>query len=87
MGRTVKPVRWEVESQLQELRRYIHSLRREDKEHFESLYASVKSHISSISYANPLNPVELMQWSVIIELDKKLAKLKDEIDRCVCGRG
>lgn len=81
MGRTVIPVRYEVDAQLQELRSYIRSLRKEDRDHFESMYADVKKHISSISYANPLNPNELMQWSAILELEKKIANLKNEIDR------
>jgi uncharacterized small protein (DUF1192 family) len=77
-------VRYEVEAQLQELRRYVSSLRKQDMVHFEALYADVKRHISSVSYANPLNPGELMQWCAIIELEKRIAKLKYEIDRLVC---
>ena len=54
--------------------------------HFEEIYANVKQHISAMSYANPLNPVELMQWSAIIELEKKIHNLKNEIDRRFCSR-
>ncbi|MFC1769185.1 hypothetical protein ACFLZX_05465 [Nanoarchaeota archaeon] len=79
MGRTVKPVRYEVEAQLLELRRYVKSLRKEDREYFENIYAEVKKHISSVSYANPLNPNELMQWSAIIELEKKIERLKRDL--------
>ena len=81
MGRTVMPVRYEVEAQLEELRRYIKALRKEDREYFDKLYASVKKHLSAISYANPLNPHELMQWSALLELEKKLVKLKNEVNR------
>ncbi|MBD3204272.1 hypothetical protein GF327_08310 [Candidatus Woesearchaeota archaeon] len=79
MGRTIRPIRYEVEAQLDELRRYIKSLRKQDRKHFEELYADVKKHISSISYSNPLNPHELMQWSAILELEKKIGKLKKEL--------
>lgn len=83
MGRTVRPVRYEVEAQLEELKRYVRALRKQDMRFFEKLYSDVKKHISSISYSNPLNPNELMQWSAIIELEKKLDKIKNDIDRCV----
>lgn len=81
MGRTVRPVRYEVNAQLDELRHYIKALRKEDREHFEELYADIKGHISAISYANPLNPDNLMMWSAMIELQKKIRQLKDDIDR------
>ena len=86
MGRTVIPVRYEIEAQLSELRQYIKCLKKEDRMHFEEIYANVKQHISAISYANPLNPVELMQWSAIIELEKKITKLRNEIDRHFSSR-
>ena len=79
MGRTVKPVRYEVEAQLQELKGYLRALRKEDREYFDALYADVKNHLSAISYANPLNPNELMQWSALLELEKKVQKLKNDI--------
>ncbi len=78
------PVRWEIEAQLQELKGYIKSLRKEDRMHFEILYSDVKKHISSMSYANPLNPVELMQWSAILEIRKDIRKIKNEINRLIC---
>ncbi len=86
MGRTVIPVRHEVEAQLEELKRCIKSLRQEDRENFEILVADIKKHISSISYSNPINPNELMQWCAIIELEKKVEKLKHEINRHIQDR-
>jgi uncharacterized small protein (DUF1192 family) len=80
-------VRYEVEAQLEELKQYVKSLRLEDMKHFNELYAQVKNHISSISYANPLNPNQLMQWSAIIELEKRISKLKDEINRHISEQG
>ncbi len=81
MGRTVTPVRFEMEAQLRELKKYVLSLRQEDQEHFARLYADVMKHVSSVSIANPLNPQELMQWSAILELEKKIQEIKHEIDR------
>ena len=86
MGRTVRPVRYEVDAQLGELSRYIKALRSEDREYFDKLFADVKKHVSAVQYANPLNPIELMQWSAIIELEKKVEVLKREIDRHICRR-
>jgi hypothetical protein len=85
MGRTIMPVRYEIEAQLAELKAYIKALRKEDREHFEKLYADVKCHVSAVGYANPLNPAELMQWSAIIELHKQVRLLKNEIDRHICS--
>ena len=51
-----------------------------DSDGFESIYSDIKKHMSSISYSNPLNPHELMQWSAILELEKKIEKLKKEIE-------
>ncbi len=85
MGRTVRPVRYEIDEQLEELRAYVKSLRAEDRAYFEELIVDVKKHISSVSYSNPLNPNELMQWSALIELEKKIKRMKDEIDRHIQG--
>jgi len=81
MGRTVTPVRWEMEQELRELKHYLLSLRKEDKDHIALLYADVMKHVSSIMVANPLNPQELMQWSAILELEKKYARLQHELNR------
>lgn len=86
MGRTIRPVRYEIEAQLDELRRYLVSLRQEDREHFEAVVSDIKSHISSISYSNPLNPNELMQWCALLGMQKRIAKLKNEIDRHIQDR-
>ena len=80
MGRTVIPVRHEAEAQLDELRKYLICLRIEDRSAFEKLYADVKKHLSSITYANPLNPAELMQWSAILEIEKKVERLRHMIE-------
>ena len=86
MGRTVIPVRYEIEAQLSELRQFVKCLKKEDRLYFEEIYANVKQHISAMSYANPLNPGELMQWTAIIELEKKVHNLKNEINRCFCSK-
>jgi len=76
-------MRHEVEAQLDELRRFVRCLRMADKRPFERLYAAVKARMSAITYANPLNPGELMQWSVLIELEKRIKKLEDDTGRRV----
>ncbi len=80
MGRTVIPVRFEAEAQLAELQRFVRCLRREDREVFQRLYADAKMHLSAVSYANPLNPSTLLQWSAILELERKVEALKREIE-------
>lgn len=79
MGRTVRPVRYEIDAQLQELRKYLFALRREDRVHIEQLMVDVKKHISSMTYAHPINPAELMQWSALLELEKKVARLEEKL--------
>jgi hypothetical protein len=81
MGRTVVPVRYEIEARLVELGKFVKSLRAEDREHFEKVYSKVKHHISAMSYANPLDPNELMLWSAILELQKEVARLQREANR------
>ena len=81
MGRTVIPVRYEAEARLAELERYVRSLRTDDRVYFENLMITVRKHVSSLSYANPLNPSELMQWSALIEMEKKISRLKHAVDR------
>jgi predicted RNA-binding protein with EMAP domain len=76
MGRTIPPVRHEIESRLSELRKFLTALRKEDREHFSKIYSSVKKHISATSYAHPLDPNELMQWSAILELEKKIERIR-----------
>ena len=81
MGRTVIPVRYEIDAQMHELGRFIKSLRTDDRMIFDKIYSKVMNHVSSVSYANPLNPNELMQWCAILELQKEIARLQNEADR------
>ena len=81
MGRTVVPARYEIDAQLDELKRYVRCLRKEEVESFDKIYAQIKKHISSISYSNPLNPAELMQWAALIEMQKDISRLSREADR------
>ena len=77
MGRTILPARYEVEAQLDELRRFVRSLRKEDRQYFEDLYADIKGHISSITYANPL-PEEIENNMIYTMLLQE--KLKKNVD-------
>lgn len=80
MGRTVIPARCEAKAQLDELRRFLHCSRAQERDAFTRLYADARKHLSAVTYANPIDPNDLLQWSAILELEMKLEALNQSIE-------
>jgi len=80
MGRTVIPARCESKARLDELRRFLHCLRAEERVAFDRLYTDARKHLSAVTYANPLDPNDLLQWSAILELEMKVEALKQAVE-------
>ncbi|MFH1917401.1 MAG: hypothetical protein ABIJ21_09140 [Nanoarchaeota archaeon] len=81
MGRTVLPARWQFEAELDDLRRFRDALRAEDREHYELLMLSARKHISAISYAGSINTWEPIMLCMLIEMEKRLQALENNIKR------
>jgi hypothetical protein len=76
MGHTVTSQRIVVESILKELNDYGRSLNQEDKPAFRSLLSKIKIHLSSIGYACSYNTWALVLFSILLEQEKQIHKLK-----------
>jgi len=76
IGHTVTSQRIVVESILKELNDYGRSLNQEDKPAFRSLLSKIKIHLSSIGYACSYNTWALVLFSILLEQEKQIHKLK-----------
>lgn len=76
MGHTVASQRIVVESILNELNAYGRSLKQEDKVAFRNLLAKIKIHLSNIGYACSYNTWALVLFSILVEQEKQILKLK-----------
>ncbi len=81
MGRTITPVRYEIRARLDELERFVASLRDYDRNDFSMLEAAVHKRIGAMSYSQPLDPTGLMQWCAIIELYSLVRRMRNDLDR------
>ena len=75
MGRTIIPARWQLE-EIEELKKFKLALRKDDLAYFEKLMLYPKLHISAISYCANLNLMESIFLSILLEQEKRLAKIE-----------
>jgi hypothetical protein len=81
MGRTVLPYSqvWEAErSRWQKFRR---ALRQEDQGHLDRLFESARLHLQAGVYASSPWPLESMLLSMLLEHQKAMAALEEQLKR------
>ena len=78
MGHTVKSQRQVVDRILKELNDYGRSLRKENKPYYDSLLAKVKKHFGNIGYACSYNTWALVLFSIMLEQEKEIERLKKQ---------
>lgn len=80
MGRTVPTYRQTLESIIREWSDFRRGLTEEDREVFDRLMNRARSHASAATYAAFPNPVEAVLLSIILEQEKTIMELKEEVE-------
>jgi hypothetical protein len=78
MGRTNQTYRNRLEKLKEEFKPFKKALRKEDKEHLDSLWEKAFYHASASSHMNPRNPAITALISIMIEQEKKIKELEQE---------
>jgi len=86
MGRTVRTATMLIDGESMRWGSYRSWLRKRDRNAFDNLVAYAKRHFSAIQNSNIPDPFEAVMLSIILEFEKRLERLEDEmlVTRCAC---
>src|SRR5580700_9639953 len=76
MGRTVPTFRQLIEEAAARWSKFRRALRREDQEHFDRLFRSVRTYTQAATYQCSDNPMEAILLSIALDQEKRLAALE-----------
>jgi len=79
MGRTVPTFTNLIDLELSSWAKFRRGLRKEDQDVFDDIFRAAKLHLAENFYAMRAVPFESMIMSIIIEQQKTIRKLKEEI--------
>ncbi len=79
MGRTVAPFSQVLGNEFQAVKGFRHALDREGREAFDRLFAAAKFHLPAMIYASRPVPLEAIMMSILLEQQKALTRLEEEI--------
>ena len=79
MGRTVPTQRQTLESILRNWQAFRRALRGKDREAFDRLLDRARQHTSASSYAALSDPVEGVLLSILLEQEKEIERLREEL--------
>ena len=77
MGRTIPTYRLHLESILNDWMDYRRALREKDRETFDRVISKARQHASAASYCAHMDPTILAILSVLLEMEKDMAKIKE----------
>jgi len=80
MGKTVEAYRLALDIELQAWSGFARALRTGDREAFEQMTDACRNHASAASNATRPVILEAMVMSMLLEQQKKLTKLEEELD-------
>ncbi len=80
MGRTVPTYRMHLEAILGEWLDYRRALRERDRILFDELLSKARQHSSAASYCAHIDPVETAFLSILLEMERELAKLREAVN-------
>ena len=83
MGLTIPTFRQLIEQTTERWAKFRRALRREDQEHFDRLFLSVRSHTQAATYQCNDNPMEAILLSIALDQEKRLAAL----EKLLCNKG
>jgi hypothetical protein len=81
MGRTVLPYSQVWEAERQRWQKFRRALRREDQAHLDRLFESARLHLQAGVYASNPCPLESMILSMLLEHQKDLNALEEQLKR------
>lgn len=81
MGRTIRSATQTWVEEEKALTRYVRALRKSDQALISELIALSRSHIAEASYASNLYPMDIYLVSMLLELYKKVAQLKLQLEK------
>ncbi|HOV97953.1 MAG TPA: hypothetical protein PK595_00115 [Bacteroidota bacterium] len=79
MGRTVPTFTNILASELESWSKFRRGLRKEDQEIFDDIFRAAKLHLAENFYAMRAVPFESIVMSIILEQQKKIRKLENEL--------
>ena len=80
MGRSVPTFRMEVESRIGAWQELLRALRGNDRDAFLSIIAAARRHEDAAGMMNPVDPLEGMLLSILVEQEKRLRRLERDAD-------
>ena len=81
MGRTVLPYSQVWEAERQRWQKFRRALRKEDQAHLDRLFESARLHLQAGVYASNPWPLESMLLSMLLEHQKDLSALAEQLKR------
>lgn len=80
MGRTLATANQIILDEQTAFANFRRTLRREDQQHFDALFAQARKHTAAISQANHALPFEAILLAMLIEQAREIAILKRRLD-------
>ncbi len=80
MGKTVPSFRMALEAEIGNWRSYRRALKKGDRRVFDELMGLTRIHASASGNALRTSPLEAMLLSILIEQQKAIARLREELD-------
>ena len=74
MGRTVPTFREQIQQATEHWVKFRRALRREDQQHFDRLFRSVRSYTYAATYQCHDNPMEAILLSVVLDQEKRMTQ-------------
>lgn len=79
MGKTVPSATQLVKLKQKELSEFRKALRKEDRKILDRLFSYAKKHSQAIGNAPSVYPMEIILFGILIEIEKQIQRIKDEI--------
>ncbi|WP_293444185.1 hypothetical protein [Persephonella sp.] len=79
MGKTVPSATQLVKLKQKELSEFRKALRKEDRQILDRLFSYAKKHSQAIGNAPSVYPMEIILFGILIEIEKQIQRIKDEI--------
>ena len=81
MGRTVPTFTNLIDAELSSWSKFRRGLRKEDQEVFDEIFRATKLHLAENFYAMRAVPFESMMMSILVEQQKRIKRLEEEMKR------
>ena len=81
MGRTVPTFTNLIDAELASWSKFRRGLRKEDQELFDEIFRAAKLHLAENFYAMRAVPFESMMMSILVEQQKRIKRLEEEVKR------